>query len=125
MAGAYLTHEVIDERTYWMSASILPGAELQRSALLLPTFDEFLVGYAGFDVSRRAGRPSSGSDAADCTLVLGGRVVGSWKRTFQKGAVVIAVLPFAPLSEDEREAVRAAANRYSEFVDMPVICTIS
>jgi hypothetical protein len=125
MAGAHLSHEVIDGRTYWMSASMPPAAEPHQRALLLPTFDEFLVGYAGFDVTRRAGRPTRESSTFDPTLVVGGAVAGSWKRTFQKGSVAIDVKPFAPLAADEREAVEAAARQYGEFVGMPALCAIS
>jgi Winged helix DNA-binding domain len=126
MAGAYLAHEVFSGRTYWMSASMLPAAEPHQTALLLPTYDEFLVGYDGFDVSRRAGRPASESGGTfDSTLVVGGRVVGSWKRTFQKGAVAVDVTPFVPLNAGERQAVEAAARQYGEFVGKPVLCTIA
>jgi hypothetical protein len=125
MAGAQLTPEVISGRTYWMSASMPPVAEPHQTALLLPTYDEFLVGYAGFDVSRRAGRLTSESGTFDSTLVIGGRVVGSWKRTFQKGAVTVDVTPFVPLTADERKAVEAAARRYGEFVGRPALCTIA
>jgi hypothetical protein len=125
MAGAHLAHEVISGRTYWMSASIPPTAEPHQTALLLPTFDEFLVGYAGFDVARRAGRPAREGGTFDSTLVVGGRVVGSWKRTFQKGAVALEVTPFAPLTADEHEAVRAAARQYGEFAGVPALCTVA
>jgi Winged helix DNA-binding domain len=126
MAGAHLTHEVIDGRTYWMSTSMPPAAEPHQMALLLPTYDEFLVGYSGFDVSRRAGRPYTGeSGTFDSTLVIGGRVVGSWKRAIQKRVVAVDVTPFTPLTAGEREAIEAAARRYGGFVGMPVLCTIA
>jgi hypothetical protein len=52
-------------------------------------------------------------------IIAGGRVVGTWRRTFKKDAVVIEVSPFAPLGEASNRAL-SAAERYGRFVGMPV-----
>ncbi|HEV2459692.1 MAG TPA: crosslink repair DNA glycosylase YcaQ family protein, partial [Ktedonobacterales bacterium] len=77
-----------------------------------------------FDVTRRGGRPPGEVGAYDGTLVIGGRVVGRWQHTVQKGTVAVAVTPFRPLTAAEREAVEAEAQRYGAFVGMPAVCTI-
>ncbi|HEU5348920.1 MAG TPA: winged helix DNA-binding domain-containing protein, partial [Ktedonobacterales bacterium] len=46
--GSALSREEIDGQTYWFSASALPEADPAHAALLLPTYDELLVGYNGF-----------------------------------------------------------------------------
>ena len=124
MVSAELAQEVIDGRTYWLTAMTPPAAELAQTAFLLPTYDELLVGYAGFDETRRGGRPSGAVGAYDGTVAIGGRVAGSWRRTFQKGTVAIEVTPFAPLTAAEREAVEAEAQRYGAFAGMPAVCSI-
>src|SRR5205823_1259412 len=118
MLGSDLTHEMIDDQTYWFSASIQPIAEPCQSAFLLPTYDEFLVGYAGFDRSRRAGQAADKVSPYDSTIVIGGQVVGTWRRTFSKEAAVIELAPFVPLTDAQHEAIRLAAQRYSAFIDM-------
>jgi hypothetical protein len=123
MAGSALAQEVIEGRDYWLAAAPL-APEPCEEALLLPTFDEFLVGYAAFDVTRRGGRPMGEVSPFDGSLVVGGRVVGSWKRTLQKEAVAVDVTPFAPLTDSEREAVYAAAQRYGEYVGLRAVRTI-
>ena len=45
-----------------------------------------------------------------------GRIVGTWKRVFQKKEVVITPRPFPPLDKLKRGALAAAAERYSHFV---------
>lgn len=119
VAASHLTHEVIDGRTYWFSASMPPTSEPSQAAFLLPTYDEFLVGYASFDQSRRAGRDAD--EVFNSMIVIGGRIAGSWRRTFKKGAAVVELAPFAPLTATEHEAVIAAAQRYGEFLEMPVV----
>ena len=118
MAGSELTSEVIDGETYWFAASTPPAADASRMAFLLPTFDEFLVGYAGFDASRRGGRDSGAHLVFESTIVLGGRVAGSWRRTLKHGSVVIDVAPFAPLDRAESETLDAAARRFGDFMGM-------
>ncbi len=126
MVGSHLTHEVIDGQTYWFPASMPPAAaESSSVAYLLPTYDEFLVGFAGFDRTRRGGRETPRVSPYDSTIVIGGKVVGSWKRAFKKGEAVIELAPFAPLTSAQAESVNAAARRYGEFVGMPVTCTMT
>lgn len=124
MVASDLTHEVIDGQTYWFSASMPPAAQPCQAAFLLPTYDEFVIGFSSFGKSRAGGQDVSGNVVFDSMIVIGGQIVGSWRRTFKKGAVVIELAPFAPLTAAEGEAVTAAAQRYGEFAGMPVICTI-
>jgi hypothetical protein len=124
MVAADLEEGVIDGRSYWFSASVPPPPEPSLTAFLLPTYDEFLVGFAGFGAARRGGRPVGEPVVFDSALVIDGQVAGSWKRTIKKQAATIEVAPFAPLSTAESEAVASAARRYGDFVGMAVTCTI-
>lgn len=54
------------------------------------------------------------------TVVMDGQVVGTWKRTFVRGAVVIAFHPFRALTTSESRALTAAASRYGDFSDLPI-----
>lgn len=119
-----LAYEVIEGQTYYSSASLPPAAELPEAAFLLPTFDEILVGFSAFDKSRSGGQDTSQTAAFDPRIVIGGRIVGSWRRTFKKGLVVIEIAPFAPLTVAEEAAITSAAQRYGDFVGMPVQVTI-
>ena len=55
------------------------------------------------------------------TLVIDGEVRGTWKRTLRKNAVVIEAAPFRPLTTGENHALDAAAQRYGEFLGVPVV----
>ncbi len=53
------------------------------------------------------------------TIVMDGRVAGTWEADIQKSAVVITPNPFAASTAAERHAL-AAAYRYGEFLGMSV-----
>jgi hypothetical protein len=93
--------------------------EPSREAYLLPAYDEFLVGFASFDQSRKAGQPGTNL-LFNSTILSGGLVIGSWKRTFARGEVAIERSPLSPLSSQEAETVADAANRYGAFLGMSV-----
>jgi hypothetical protein len=124
MLASDLTHEVIDGQTYYYPASMPPAVESPEQAFLLPTYDEILVGYASFDKSRSGGQAINQNVVFNPRIVIGGRIAGSWQRTFNKGVVIVEIVPFAPLTAAEEAAIAAAAQRYGDFVVMPVFSQI-
>ena len=84
LVGADLSQEEIDGQTYWFSAAALPAAEPAHEAFLLPTYDELLVGYEGFGAALTGGRGNGEWAAFTATIVMGGRVVGNWRRTHRE-----------------------------------------
>ncbi|HKT39511.1 MAG TPA: winged helix DNA-binding domain-containing protein [Ktedonobacterales bacterium] len=122
MIGSDFSHEEIAGQTYWFPASLSPVIEPSETAFLLPTYDELLVGYHGFGAALTGGRGNGERTTFSATVVIGGRVVGNWRRTITRGAVVVELAPFAPLTASEREAVFAAAGRLGAFLGMPVEC---
>jgi hypothetical protein len=55
------------------------------------------------------------------TIVVDGQVVGTWKRTIRKDALVITPSPFSKLKRAETRAFAEAAKRYGEFLDASVV----
>ncbi len=124
LVGRQLAHEIIDDESFWFSPSIPPAVDSSEMAFLLPTYDELVIGYtdrsALFDVSQGKPVGSRGNIVFDSLILLGGQVVGSWRRTFRGRAVVIEFGPFKPFTPAEEGFFTAAARRYGEFLDMPV-----
>jgi len=119
MAASHLTHETIDGRTYWFATSMPTVLEPSWEAYLLPAYDEFLVGFASFDQSRKAGEPGKNL-LFNSTILSGSQVIGSWKRTLARDAVAIELSPFSPLSASEAGVVANAARRYGDFLGKTV-----
>ncbi|HEY0601803.1 MAG TPA: winged helix DNA-binding domain-containing protein [Herpetosiphonaceae bacterium] len=120
-----LVGETIDGKTYWWTDDT-PGVEPHSPALyLLPPFDEYLVSYKDRSPSLE---PANTFVAAPdrhlgSIIVIDGRVVGLWKRTFKKDTVTIEATCGRDLTEAEIEAFEAAARRYAAFVGMPTLHT--
>jgi hypothetical protein len=94
------------------------------TAYLLPGFDEYLLGYTdrsdSLDPAYAKQVCPGGNGVFYPTIVIRGRVVGTWKRTFKKEAIVIAPNPFSGLSEAETQAFAAAGEHYGAFMNRPV-----
>lgn len=128
MVKAQLTQAISDGTTYWMSQHQPSVDAGSTRAFALPSFDEYLLGYRDRGAvlnplhSQRVNPGSNGMFSP--TIVIDGQVVGTWKRTFKKGAVVVTPLPFTTLSETDRESFAIAATHYGKFLDMPVILSM-
>ncbi len=122
LAGAALEREVIDDRTYWFDPSTDIRASAKSTAFLLPNYDEYFIGFK--DRSAIAHRLRStdlvtGGDAVTAhVIVVDGQLVGRWKRSIERDAVVIALNLLVPLTKNEQRAVRPAVEAYSEFLGL-------
>jgi hypothetical protein len=111
-------HEVRDGQTYWFSPATPPANAPTPTAYLLPSYDEYTVGYS--DRSAIFDTSNTQHNALSNSIVLNGRIVGSWKRTLKQG-VVVETHSFAPLTEAESRAIALAAQQYAAFLDMPLV----
>jgi Winged helix DNA-binding domain len=128
IAGSDLVRRAIEDRTYWWSASdssprAVPAGE---GAHLLPNYEEYLVAYRDREAvvgpSRQAAASPRGGDVFAHSLVIDGRLAGSWTRTHRPDAVTVEVVSYRRLAPAERRAVAAAAERYGRFIEQAVTC---
>jgi hypothetical protein len=118
-----LIQETVGDQTYWLSPGRPVVTAPSPTAYLLPNYDEYLISYRD---SRPAFEPeyaqlfALGNVVFSHFIVVDGRIIGSWQRTFQKKTVVIALRSFEPLSEAQSRAIHAAAERYGSFLGMSV-----
>jgi hypothetical protein len=122
LAQPRLSREVFDGETYWLASSAPDVRDDAPGAFLLPAFDEYTVAYkdrgAVLDPSH-APLVNAGGGILGPTVVVGGRVVGTWKRELKKDSVVVSTNLFVALKPSERRAVGEAAQRYGEFLGLP------
>jgi hypothetical protein len=117
-----LASQSIAGLTYWRARGTppVPAAAL-ADAYLLPAFDEYLVAYRDRSAvlgARDARRINAGGGLLAPTVVVGGRVVGVWRRTLGRGVVTIALSLFETPAPRERACIVAAAERYGAFLGL-------
>lgn len=121
---AALEREVIDDRTYWSDPSAPVSRSRAAGALLLPNYDEYFIGFKDRSAigQRLALREAAsfGDALFAHIVVVGGQVVGGWKRTVGKGVVAVHLRLLTRLTPKERRAVDAAAGRYGSFLGVEV-----
>ena len=119
-----LTSEKIDGKEYW-TTSDAPGpmAYNESGVNLLPAFDEYLIGYkdrAAVLAVEDAPRIVPGKNGVFLpTIIVGGRVVGSWKRKLKKNSIDVTLTPFTHLGASDERAIKAA-QYYSDFAGLPL-----
>lgn len=123
MVSPQLPQETIDEQTYWAAPDMPVTGEASPTAFLLPSFDEYLVGYRDRGAVLNpsyAKQAAPGGGVLSATVVLDGQVGGTWKRTIKRDRIVLQVDPFSELGQAATHAVAAAVDRYSKFLGMPI-----
>lgn len=122
-----LEQDSIDGQTYYF-ASVSDTSDVQPdpspTAYALPGFDEYILGYKNRDTvldPQFAERICPGKNGIFYpTIVIDGRVVGTWKRTIKKKNILVEVSPFATLTDSDMQAFAVAVQRYGDYHGKPV-----
>lgn len=122
--AAELASDKISGKEYWTTKEAPVRATCDESSVhLLPGFDEYLIGYkdrGAVLAEEHAHKIVPGKNGVFCpTIVVGGQVVGAWKRKPKKNSMDVTLSPFTKLG-DSRDKVIEAAKAYSEFVGLPL-----
>lgn len=121
LVGRSLVGEIIDGRAYWLSPDPIQPAGTSTMGYLLPYYDEYTVAYKDRSAlldPEFARLTTSGNGILYPTIVVDGRVVGTWRRTIKRDAVVINLQPFGGLTDAQMQTIGAAADRYGKFLGL-------
>jgi hypothetical protein len=124
MAKPALVEALVDGQSYWLAPDMPVTEAPSPTAHLLSNYDEYLM-------STRDSTPflepaylpqliESSGMFPHCVVVYG-RLVGNWRRQFKKNQVIITLNLFAPLSDEQLEAVHEAAGEYGRFLEMEAV----
>ncbi len=90
-----------------------------HGAHLLPPFDEYTVAYKYrellFDRNGAPGKLTTG-DALGTTVIVDGKIAGTWKAASNKGSLAITINPSRDLKKRDHLLIRDAAARYAAFL---------
>jgi hypothetical protein len=114
--------EVVEGKTYWFAPRTGRATRVSApTAHLLSIYDEYISGYKDHRAivsGAVADRLSAMGNALGYIVVVDGRIVGIWKRRFEKTSVVINKELFQRLSKAEDRAVSVAIQAYVDFLGM-------
>lgn len=124
MVRSQLVEESIAGQTYWLASSLPATKEELPAAHLLPSFDEYLVAYRGRSAAlspEHAKLHNSGNGIFNPTMIMDGRVVGTWKRALRKDNLLVTLSPFEKLKRPETRAFASVASHYGKFLGASVV----
>jgi hypothetical protein len=115
-----LEHADVDGATHWFAPPPTPLPAPPR-ALLLPAFDELMVGYAdrtALGPDKHLRRINRGGLLGP-TLLVDGRATGLWGRTLSRRGVSIEPTFLEKLPKAAAPAFAEARARYARFLGLP------
>jgi len=102
------------------AAAVLDSSESVRTHVVLPGFDEFMLGYGDrsllLDPAHFQAVVPGNNGVFQSTLVRDGRVVGIWKRALKAKTADIAVTTLTKLTAKDRTAFQREFGAYGMFV---------
>jgi hypothetical protein len=118
-----LAHTIVDGQTYYYRE--LPAIpEVTGNAHLLPNYDEYIVAYkdrrAIIDEQAAKGLDARGNILFNNNILVDGRVIGAWRRTFRARKVVVELHLLTKSASAYVPQIEMAARRYGDFVGLPV-----
>ena len=107
------------DKVLWAPGSDESVNQSATSASLLADFDEYVVAYkdrsAVIDSNDQSTRLNG---LLGRTVIVDGKIVGSWKQTNDKGLVAISMQLFRSLKKSEKLAIEKAVDRYGRFLNI-------
>lgn len=108
---------ILATRADWLEA-LEPRPPLVR---LLPSFDTYLLGYAERDLAvapQYQKRVNRGGGVVNPTVLLDGRVVGTWNRKQTRGRLQTVVTPFEELPSEVQAQLGLEAADLARFLEV-------
>ena len=122
MAGAELKPIRIDDVQYWVHGEV--PSRPKPSALLLPNYDEFFIGYrdrSAIGLRLKSARMVTGGSALVAYVIaVDGQLVGAWKRSLGRDAIKLDVNLLDRLTSAEEKRVLAEVRRFETFAGRAV-----
>jgi hypothetical protein len=118
-----LVQETIGERTYWLAPDLPVARAASATAHFLPNYDEYLISYRNsgpFLEPDHAAYIEKENNSFTHFLIVDGRLLGTWRRDFEKETLVLTIRHFTPLTESQETAVRSAGAAFAKFLGLKV-----
>jgi hypothetical protein len=126
LVGSQLQKIEKEKKTYF---SFKTEYEKQiESVFLVPSFDEYFIAYTDrSDVlnTKYVKELNQGGGMVSGAVIVNGKMVGGWRRTFEKKSVVITVRLFEPISQKQQKLLEEQTESFGKFINLPVVKKIN
>ena len=112
--------EKINDEDYWFPASFSVPKKIKDSVFLLPAFDEFLISYKDRSASVIAEHESKAFSKNGIfwpTVLINGKVTGTWKREIKKDKLLITINLFDAKTKLKNNLLEEQANKLGHFLN--------
>ncbi|MDQ6714769.1 MAG: winged helix DNA-binding domain-containing protein, partial [Actinomycetota bacterium] len=128
LAGDRLGSQTVGGLEYLVHAEA-PEPATRPRMLLLPGFDEYVLGYKDRSAVLTAEQERlvvpGGNGVFLSTVLVGGQVVGTWRRRVRPRRVDLTVTPFAEGPPLSKAALQRAAAPYGRFLGLPAFVSLA
>jgi len=112
--------ENIDGKEYFFRIPSSFWDEIAQTTLLLPNYDEYVVSYKdrkeAIDKKHLAVILKERNAVFTNSILVNGRIEGTWQRTIKNNSVAVTTRFFSTLSKGKQKLVKGGANQYSKFI---------
>jgi len=111
-----------DGNKYFIHKSCSIQKRKHSAVYLLPSFDEYLLGYANrkdvlhTDHVKHVAGTNNGIFSP--VIVIDGKVAATWKRTIKKDQLIVDVKPFEKLTTEQNNEILKRIKTFSEFAEL-------
>ena len=108
----------VEEETMYLYHNTLDCPDYARKVLLLPPYDEYLIGYKSRWVAlekKHTAKAHNNFGIFKPVILHEGRVVGNWKASIDKQAANLLTELFAEKSKVKQQSLQDAINQFMEF----------
>lgn len=108
----------VEEETMYLYHNTLDCPDYARKVLLLPPYDEYLIGYKSRWVAlekKHTAKAHNNFGIFKPVILHEGRVVGNWKASIDKQAENLLTELFAEKSKVKQQSLQEAINQFVEF----------
>jgi Winged helix DNA-binding domain len=120
MVSSQLESLTFNDQLYWMHPGMPCVGKRTPIVNLLPGFDEYLLGYrdrtAALDPLHAQKIQPGSNGVFSSTIVVNGKVAGTWRRVLAKKSAKISTSLFRSLTNGETRVLEEAIRRYCAFL---------
>lgn len=110
-----MEHTVINEQEYWFINTGIHKEAIPQ-VRLLPSYDEYVVSYTDRSTILSPGYEQQTFNGLKQSVLINGKIKGTWKRTLEKGNVKIEITPFENLTQAIIRELNKEVKRYMAFI---------